>query len=106
MWSGSEAGSYLRLIDSCISQLKAEGPFRTCNESKEEEEASPRRRASSSGLGVQPVQCLRFAGLRVRGSVFSVEESLPPPPGLGFGVWDLSAIAYGIADWCGLPWGL
>jgi len=36
--SGSEAGSYLRLIDSCITQLKAQGPSRTCNESKEEEE--------------------------------------------------------------------
>jgi len=24
--SGSEAGSYLRLIDSCITQLKAQGP--------------------------------------------------------------------------------
>ena len=38
MCSGSEAGSYLRLIDSCITQLKAHGPSRTCNESKEEEE--------------------------------------------------------------------
>jgi len=38
MCSGSEAGSYLRLIDSCINQLKAQGPPRTCNESKEEEE--------------------------------------------------------------------
>jgi len=36
--SGSEAGSYLRLIDSCITQLKAEGPSGTCNESKEEED--------------------------------------------------------------------
>ena len=36
--SGSEAGSYLRLIDSCITQRKARGPSRTCNESKEEEE--------------------------------------------------------------------
>jgi len=36
--SGSEAGSYLRLIDSCIPQLKAQGPSRACNESKEEEE--------------------------------------------------------------------
>jgi len=34
--SGSEAGSYLRLIDSCIIQLKGQGPSRTCNESKEE----------------------------------------------------------------------
>jgi len=36
--SGSEAGSYLRLRDSCITQIKAQGPSRTCNESKEEEE--------------------------------------------------------------------
>jgi len=26
MCSGSEAGWYLRLIDSCITQLKAQGP--------------------------------------------------------------------------------
>ena len=38
MCSGSEAGSYLRLVDSCITHLKAQGPSRTCNESKEEEE--------------------------------------------------------------------
>jgi len=37
MCSGSEAGSYLRLIDVCITQLKVQGPSRTCNESKEEE---------------------------------------------------------------------
>jgi len=30
--------TYLRLIDSCITQLKDQGPSRTCNESKEEEE--------------------------------------------------------------------
>jgi len=36
--SGSEAGSYLRLIDSCITQITAQGPSRTCNESKEEED--------------------------------------------------------------------
>ena len=34
---GSEAGSYLRLIDSCITQLKAQGPSGNCNESKEED---------------------------------------------------------------------
>jgi len=33
----AEAGSYLRLMDSCITQLKAQGPSRTCNESQEEE---------------------------------------------------------------------
>ena len=37
--SGSKSGSYLRLIDSCITQLKAHGPFKTCDESKEEEAA-------------------------------------------------------------------
>ena len=31
-------GSYLRHTDSCITQLKAQGPSRTCNGSKEEEE--------------------------------------------------------------------
>jgi len=36
MFCGTEAGSYLRLIDSCITQLKAQGPSRTCNESKKE----------------------------------------------------------------------
>ena len=38
----TETGSYIRLIDSCIPQLKAQGPSRTCNESKEEgEEVTP-----------------------------------------------------------------
>ena len=35
---GSEAGSYLRLTDSCITQLKAQKTASTCNESKEEEQ--------------------------------------------------------------------
>jgi len=34
----TEAGSCLRCVDSCITQLKAQGPSRTCNESNEEEE--------------------------------------------------------------------
>ena len=46
--SGSEAGSYLRLIDSCITQLKAQGPARTCNESKVEEEGVLRNAKLSS----------------------------------------------------------
>ena len=37
MCRGTEAGSYLRLIDSFTTQFKAQGPSRTCNESKEEE---------------------------------------------------------------------
>jgi len=40
--SGSEAGSYLRRIDSCITQRKAQGPSRTCTESKDEEEEGER----------------------------------------------------------------
>ena len=28
----------MRLIDSCITQIEAEGPSRTCNERKEEKE--------------------------------------------------------------------
>ena len=35
---GRQHHTHLRLIDSCITQLKAQGPSRTCNESKEEEE--------------------------------------------------------------------
>ena len=37
----NEAGSYLRPIDYFITQLEAQGPSRTCNESKEEEEEAP-----------------------------------------------------------------
>ena len=36
--SGSEAGSYVRLTASCITQLRAQGTAWTCSESKEEEE--------------------------------------------------------------------
>jgi hypothetical protein len=38
MLVGFQTGSYLRLTDSCLSQLEAQGPSMTCNESKEEEE--------------------------------------------------------------------
>jgi len=31
-------GSYVRLIDSCITQLEAQGPSMTCNEIKKGEE--------------------------------------------------------------------
>ena len=33
----TEAGSYLRLIDSCLTRLKAQGPSGPCNESQEKE---------------------------------------------------------------------
>ena len=54
---GSEAGSQLRRIDSCITVLKAQGPPRTCTESKEEEEEED----TCQVLGVT-VQVLRVAG--------------------------------------------
>ena len=37
MCIGSEVGSHSRLIDFCVTQLKAQGPSRTCNATKEEE---------------------------------------------------------------------
>ena len=43
MCSGSEAGSYLKRIDSCFTHLKAQGPSGTCDESKEEETAKTRQ---------------------------------------------------------------
>jgi len=48
MCCGTEAGSYLRLIDSCITQLEAQGPCRTCNESLRRRRRSRRRRRRSS----------------------------------------------------------
>jgi len=67
MCCGTEAGACLRLIDSCITQLTAQGPSRTCTESKE---------------GIQgPVQS-RF---RVQGSV-QVEGSGFRAQGVGLRV--------------------
>ena len=44
--------SYVRLIDSCITQSKAQGPSRTCTESKKEGgEDPPRPLWPSSGRG-------------------------------------------------------
>ena len=45
---GTEAGSYLRRMGSCITQLKAQGPSRTCNENKEEDLVGARMRTSGS----------------------------------------------------------
>ena len=37
-YCGNDEGSYLRIMDSCFTQLKAQEPSRTCTERKEEEE--------------------------------------------------------------------
>ena len=44
---GAGCSKLMRLIDSCITQLTAQGPSRTCNESKEEEEELMRHCLSS-----------------------------------------------------------
>ena len=49
MW-GAIKGSYLRIIHSCITQLKAQRPSKTCNESKEEEEENQWRDQGSAKL--------------------------------------------------------
>ena len=46
----TEAGSYLRLIDSCITQLKAQGSSRTFNESEEEEEEDLQSKGGREGV--------------------------------------------------------
>jgi len=59
MWWGTEAGSYLRLIDSCITQHKAQGPSRICNESKEEERTSFEGGPGASASAVRSISlCL------------------------------------------------
>ena len=47
-----EADSYLRLIDSCITRVKAQGRSRNCNKSKEEQEkgAEPVREEEENDL--------------------------------------------------------
>ena len=59
MGGGSEAGSHLRLTDSCIAHLEAQGRSRTCTErkgeedeeSKEEEEEASLAALSEGGAG-------------------------------------------------------
>ena len=46
----TEAGSYLRLVGSGITQVKARGPSRTCNESNEEEEEDRRLAPHREGV--------------------------------------------------------
>ena len=66
----TEAGSYLRLIDFCITKLKAQGPSRTCNESKEDEkkhlrgeqggERSEGAEESNVGVGGPPARTIHY----------------------------------------------
>ena len=69
MCSGSQAGSYLRLIDSCITQLEVQGPSRTCIESQEEEEVTRNESAAPVGRNLatceQPGNRLNGFGLEL-----------------------------------------
>ena len=65
--------SYLRLIDFCITQLQAQGPCRTCNESKEENlsdrggsGSSPVDRALPNGSPWESAEGQTWSGSRVK----------------------------------------
>ena len=85
------AGSYFRLIDSCINELKAQGPFRTCNESREEEEdiKADQGRRKRVGSIARARSLLSGAGFRVQGSGFRVQGSGFRVQGSGFRVQGL-----------------
>jgi len=77
MCCGTEAGSYLRLTDSCITQLKAQGPSNTCNESEEEEEELERcARAKRPKAEGTTAACLVPATLET-----SLGQMAPPKSG-------------------------
>ena len=56
MCCGNEAGSYLRLVDSRITQLKTQGPSWTFNESTEEE-GEEERHLSQRKVAPEPEVC-------------------------------------------------
>ena len=91
MCSGSETGSYLRLIDSCITQLKAQGPSRTRNESKEEEVLTCSVRtiwfeSPENGIVCPTSRVVNCSGFRVQVSGFRAQGSGFRVQGAGFGV--------------------
>jgi len=77
--SGSEAGSYLRLIDSCITQLKAQGPSRNCHESKEEEERCDTWSTTSWGMAkeftLNPRRCIQDSHGQIQDSQGHIHDS-------------------------------
>ena len=50
-------GAHLRRIDSFITQRKAQGPSRTCNESKEEEKVRGSLRTRTDACPHPPYEC-------------------------------------------------
>ena len=57
MCCGTEVGAYLRLIDSSITQLKAQGPSRTCNESKKEDLAGVKKKNTCNESKEEEEEC-------------------------------------------------
>ena len=49
----NKAGSYLRLIESCIIQRRAQRPYRICNNSEKEEEVEQVRRQAGACAACQ-----------------------------------------------------
>ena len=66
----------MRLIDSCITQLKAQGPARTCNESKPEEDSSVNRSRVTRGAALFGVHDWGRGG---RGGGWQGVKRLCPP---------------------------
>ena len=56
-----EAGSYLRLMDSCITRLNAQGPSRRFNENEEEEEEEEEK-IDSGSVGSTDVSFITSTG--------------------------------------------
>ena len=71
---------YLRLIDSFITQLKAQGPSRTCNESKEEEEHSTIERDIRPGNVIRTFDRMwKRVGPRHTADVAALPHAVPKP---------------------------
>ena len=51
MCSGSQVGSYLRLIDSCITQLKAQGLSGPVTRLKKKRQKKKKKKVKSLGAG-------------------------------------------------------
>jgi len=63
------------LIDSCITQLKAQGPSRTCNESKEEEKEGWEKPEVVVVVGTLVSSgTLRYVSVLISGSRFRVQS--------------------------------
>ena len=75
MCSGSKSGSYLRLIDSCITHIEAQGPSRTYNEGTEED-AVKRWAKRASDTKTEPNQLLEVCVANYRKFLVDLSETV------------------------------